>query len=563
MENSILKRKWWKEAVVYQVYPRSFYDSNGDGIGDLKGVISKLDYIKSLGFDVIWLNPVYKSPNCDNGYDIADYYAIMDEFGDMADMKNLLDDAHKKGIKIIMDLVVNHTSDEHQWFVESSKSKDNSYRDYYIWRTGSNGKEPNNWMSVFGGAAWKYNEKTQDYYLHLFDKKQPDLNWEYEKVRKEVYDMMTWWFELGIDGFRMDVINMISKVPEMPNADNMGDQLKYVANGPRFHEYMSEMNREVFSKYDCMTVGECFTTSGEEVINTVGEDRNELNMIFRMEHVLIDMDMESGFMNMRGRDWKLSEFKEIFSEKDKLLDGIGWNTQFLMNHDQPRAVSRFANDKKYRKESAKMLATFTLTLRGTPFTYQGEEIGMTNIAFDSIDDYRDLASINLYNSEIGNGADPEAMLKRIHIFSRDNSRTPMQWDSSENSGFTKGTPWINVNPNYKEINVAQSENDKDSISNYYRDMIKLRKNNLTLVYGDFEILAKDDEKVFAYLRSDESGKFLVVLNFSGDETKVSWADSEKYKTQEILISNYADRKMSDIHDISLRPYEAVVYKIAL
>ncbi|EHI98766.1 Oligo-1,6-glucosidase [Clostridium sp. DL-VIII] len=563
MKKLELKRKWWKEAVVYQVYPRSFYDSNGDGIGDLKGVISKLDYIKSLGVDVIWLNPVYKSPNCDNGYDISDYQAIMDEFGNLTDMKKLLDEAHNKGLKLIMDLVVNHTSDEHQWFVESRKSKGNLYRDYYIWKPAIEGKEPNNWSSAFGGKAWKYDEQTEEYYLHLFDEKQPDLNWENEKVRQDIYDMMTWWFEFGIDGFRMDVINMISKAPEMPDANNFMDQFRDLANGPRFHEYMKEMNRKVLSKYDCMTVGECFGSAGEEVIKTVGEDRNELNMIFRMEHVTIDMESESGFTGMKKRDWKLSEFKEIFNEKDKLLDGIGWNSQFLMNHDQPRALSRFGNDKEYRVESAKMLATFLLTLRGTPYIYQGEEIGMTNVSFNSIDDYRDLASINLYNSEVGDGVNPEEILKRIHTFSRDNSRTPMQWDSSENAGFTQGDPWIKVNTNYKEINVSQAENDEGSIYNYYRDMIKLRKNNMALIYGDFELLDKDNEKVFSYIRTNEAEQFLVVLNFSGEEARFSWPEGNIYKSQEMVISNYADHKLNTLHDISLRPFEAVVYKLTL
>ncbi|WMJ86888.1 glycoside hydrolase family 13 protein [Anaerocolumna sp. MB42-C2] len=554
-----IKRKWWKEAVVYQIYPRSFMDSNGDGIGDLRGIISKLDYVHSIGVDVIWLCPVYKSPNCDNGYDISDYRNIMDEFGDINDMKELIAGAHKKGIKLIMDLVANHTSDEHEWFIESRKSKDNPFRDYYIWKPAKDGKEPNNWMAFFGGKAWKYDETTGEYYLHLFADKQPDLNWENEKVRKSIYDLMNWWFEIGIDGFRMDVINMISKMPGMPNADNFLEQLSYVINGPRFHEYMQEMNREVLSRYDCMTVGECLGTTGDEVIKTVGEDRNELNMIFRMEHVCLDMDLMAG--NMKKIDWKLSDFKKIFLEKDQLLDGIGWNSQFLMNHDQPRALSRFADDKEYRVESAKMLATFLLTLRGTPYIYQGEEIGMTNVAFDSIDDYRDISTFNTYNSELSNGVTSEEMLERIHSFSRDNSRTPMQWDESENAGFTKGTPWIKVNQNYKEINVAQAESDKGSIYHYYRDMIKLRKDNLVLVYGGFELLAEEDERVFAYLRGDGEEKFLVVLNFSKDETRFLWTGGESYKFQQLVISNYADRSLDTICDINLRPYEAKVYKL--
>ncbi len=561
MNKPELKRKWWKEAVVYQIYPRSFMDSNGDGIGDLRGIISKLDYVRSIGVDVIWLCPVYKSPNCDNGYDISDYRAVMDEFGDINDMKELIAEVHNKGMKLIMDLVANHTSDEHEWFTWSRESKDNPYRDYYIWKPDSCGHEPNNWMSLFGGKAWKYDEKSGEYYLHLFAEKQPDLNWENERVRKGIYDIMHWWFELGIDGFRMDVINMISKTLGLPNADNFGEQMSYIINGPRFHEYMQEMNREVLSKYDCMTVGECFGTVGEEVVKTVGEDRNELNMIFRMEHVCLDMDIMSG--NMKRQDWTLSDFKKIFWEKDHLLDGVGWNSQFLMNHDQPRALSRFADDKEYRVESAKMLATFLLTLRGTPYIYQGEEIGMTNAAFDTIDDYRDLSTIYTYNFEVSNGVTSEEMLERIHSFSRDNARTPMQWDASENAGFTKGTPWIKVNPNYKEINVVRAESDKESIYHYYRDMIQLRKDNLSLVYGSFQLVAEDDEKVFAYLRGAEAEQFLVVLNFSGDETRFMWQEGSVYKSQELVISNYADHKLDTICDIKLRPFEARIYKLIL
>ena len=554
-----LKRKWWKEAVVYQIYPRSFRDLNGDGIGDLRGIISKLDYVRNIGIDVIWLCPVYKSPNCDNGYDISDYRAVMDEFGDINDMKELIAEAHKKGLKLIMDLVANHTSDEHAWFIESAKSKDNPYRDYYIWKESADGQEPNNWTAFFGGQAWKYDEKTGEYYLHLFAEKQPDLNWENAKVREEIYDIMKWWFEIGIDGFRMDVINMISKTPGLPNADNFLEQLSYVLNGPRFHEYIQEMNREVLSKYDCMTVGECFGTVGEEVIKTVGEDRNELDMIFRMEHVCLDMDIASG--NMKRKEWTLSDLKKIIKEKDILLDGVGWNSQFLMNHDQPRAISRFGNDKEYRRESAKLLATFLLTLRGTPYIYQGEEIGMTNVAFETIEDYRDLSTIFTYHSEVSNGVASEDILDRIHSFSRDNARTPMQWDASENAGFTKGSPWIKVNSNYKEINVAEAEADKGSIYHYYRDMIKLRKDNLVFVYGGFELLAEEDEKVFAYLRTDETEKYLVVLNFSGDETRFLWPEGKEYKSGELVISNYAEHNSNTVCDINLRPYEARVYKM--
>ncbi len=559
MNNSALKRRWWKEAVVYQIYPRSFFDSNGDGIGDLKGIISKLDYIKSLGIDVIWLCPIYKSPNYDNGYDISDYQSIMDEFGNIDDVKNLICESHKRGLKLIMDLVVNHTSDKHSWFVESRKSKDNPYRDYYFWRPGSDGREPNNWFSLFGGNAWKFDELTGEYYLHLFSEKQPDLNWENPKVRNEVYDLMTWWFEFGIDGFRMDVINMISKAPGLPNAESPLEQMSYIIHGPRVHEYLQEMNRKVLSKYDNMTVGECFFTPEEEARKYVGEDRNELNMIFQMEHVMLDTDMISGDQ-MKKRDWKLTELKEIFKNREKNLDGIGWNSQFLMNHDQPRAVSRFGNDKEYRVESAKMLATFLLTLKGTPFIYQGEEIGMTNVSFDNIDHYRDLNTFNYYNSAVNKGDDPKETLKKIHLFSRDNARTPMQWDNTANAGFSQGTPWIEVNPNYNEINVEDDMKRPDSIFSYYRQLISLRRENPVLVYGKCIALCEDDEQIMAYVREMEDDHFLIILNFSSEEALLHLPNRYKnFKAR--LVLNNTNRKMTRLQDeISLSPYEASVFQ---
>ncbi len=552
---------WWKEAVVYQIYPRSFYDTNGDGIGDLKGIILKLDYIKSIGVDTIWLCPVYQSPNCDNGYDISDYHNIMDEFGNMDDMTVLLAEAHKRGLKLIMDLVVNHTSDEHAWFVESQKSKSNPYRDYYIWRSGVDGQPPNNWQSFFGGSAWKYNEQTGEYYLHIFADKQPDLNWENEKVRQDIFDLMTWWFERGIDGFRMDAINIISKNHNFPNVKDLNEQLQNIANGPHIHEYLQEMNRKVLSKHNCLTVGECGFVSAEQAKEYVGEDRNELNMIFEMEHVSLDKDFViSGEMKLR--DWKLTDFKRIFNKWDKSLDGIGWNSLFLSNHDQPRAVSRFGNDKEYRTESAKMLATFLLTMRGTPYIYQGEEIGMTNVAFSTIDDYRDLATFDIYNIAVKNGRNPAEVLKEIPGYSRDNARTPMQWDTSSNAGFTGGTPWIKVNPNYPEINVEQAMGDKNSIYHYYQKIIKIRKEHLTLVYGDFRLIAEDDEQIFAYIRSDETEKFLVALNFSDKDASLLWEQSPDYKPMKQIISNYASPVCCDVGSIKLRPFEAVVYQLA-
>ncbi|KRQ87625.1 Oligo-1,6-glucosidase [Caloramator mitchellensis] len=549
---------WWKEGVVYQVYPRSFYDSNGDGIGDLKGIIQKLDYLKELGVDIIWLNPIYKSPNADNGYDISDYYDIMDEFGTMEDFENLLDEAHKRGIKIIMDLVVNHSSDEHIWFIESRKSKDNPYRDYYIWRKGRGENAPNNWTSFFSGSAWEYDENTDEYYLHLFAVKQPDLNWENENLRKEVYKMMKWWLDKGIDGFRMDVINFISKVDGLPDdEDNKGlVGFKYYANGPRVHEYLQEMNREVLSKYDIMTVGETPGVTPEIGRLYVDNDRNELNMIFQFE--LMDIDSGKG-----GKwdvvPWKLTDFKRIMYKWYEGLKEKGWNSVYLNNHDQPRLVSRFGNDKEYRVESAKLLATFIHTWQGTPYIYQGEEIGMTNVAFDSIDDYRDIETINWYNEMLEKGLTPKEILEPIYKKGRDNARTPMQWDDTENAGFTKGIPWIKVNPNYKEINVKKALEDKNSVFYYYKKLIELRKKYPVIVYGDINLLFEDDEKIFAYTRSFEGQNILVLMNFSKDEVEIEIPKKLIESKMEILIGNYEVKDCLQ-DKVIFKPYEARVYK---
>ena len=557
-----MERKWWKEGVVYQIYPRSFKDSNGDGIGDLRGIIEKLDYLKELGIDIIWLNPIYKSPNDDNGYDISDYRDIMDEFGTMDDFNEFLSEMHKRGIRLVMDLVVNHSSDEHKWFIESRKSKDNPYRDYYIWRKGVDGNPPNNWGSFFSGSAWQYDETTDEYYLHIFSKKQPDLNWENEKVRKEVYDMMSFWFDKGIDGFRMDVINFISKVPGLPNGEKSEDQLygnafPYIANGPRVHEFLKEMNKEVLSKYDIMTVGEAPGVTPEIGDLYVGEDRHELNMLFQFEHV----DVGTGTSKWDVRPWKLTQFKKIMSKWQEELNGKGWNSLYLNNHDQPRPVSRFGNDKKYRVESAKMLGTMLHMMQGTPYIYQGEELGMTNVKF-SIEEYRDLEIINAYNELVkGSLMNEEKFMEGVYLRGRDNARTPMQWDASDNAGFTTGTPWIRLNPNYVDINVKNALKDKSSIFYYYQKLIKLRKENSIIVYGEYEEILRESESIFAYVRSFENEKLLVILNFYEPEIEFVLPEAINFNSKELLISNYKVDENEDIKNIKLRPYEARVYKL--
>jgi oligo-1,6-glucosidase len=557
-----LTKQWWKEAVIYQIYPRSFKDSNGDGIGDIKGIISKLDYLKNLGIDVIWLSPVYQSPNDDNGYDISNYREIMDEFGNMGDWENLLVEMHKRGIKLIMDLVVNHSSDEHAWFIESRKSKDNPYRDYYFWREGKDGKEPNNWESVFSGSAWEYDERTGEYYLHLFSKKQPDLNWENPKLRREVYDMMNFWLEKGIDGFRMDVINFISKVPELPDAIvPEGKQYApggdYFMNGPRIHEFLQEMNRETVSRYDVMTVGEMPGASVEEAKLYTDENRHETNMVFQFEHV----DLDSG----PGGKWdlrplKLADLRDNFTKWQKGLEEIGWNSLYLNNHDQPRMVSRFGNDKEYRVESAKMLATFLHTLKGTPYIYQGEELGMTNVRFDTIDDYKDIEILNMYHEKvIENGENPEKVMESIYVKGRDNARTPIQWDDSEHAGFTTGTPWLRVNPNYKEINAEQALADSNSVFHYYRNLIQLRKQNPIMIYGSYDLILPDHEYIYAYVRRYEGQTLLVMLNFSSENPVFELPSEWSYTEKKLFIHNYEVNDEESLGGINLKPYEARVY----
>ena len=548
-----MKKAWWKEAVVYQIYPRSFCDSNGDGIGDLNVITSKLDYLKELGIDVIWLSPVYKSPNDDNGYDISDYEDIMTEFGTMEDFDKMLDAAHERGIKIVMDLVVNHTSDEHPWFVESRSSKDNEKRDYYIWKEGKDGKEPTNWGSAFSGPAWKYDEHTDMYYLHLFSVKQPDLNWENPKVRNEVYDMMTRWCEKGIDGFRMDVISLISKPVGYPDAKVVGlyGDMGICANGPKVHDYLKEMNERVLSKFDIMTVGETAGVTLEEAKKYANTDGSELNMVFQFEHT--DLDGGERF-KWDTKPMPLVPLKENLSKWQKGLEDVAWNSLYFCNHDQPRIVSRLGDESDaYRELSAKCIATCLHMMQGTPYIYQGEELGMTNTVFNSVDDFRDLESINAYRELIESGLfTKDDMFPKIAHKSRDNARTPMPWDDSENAGFTTGTPWLALNPNYKKINVADQLRREDSVFHYYQKLIRLRKENEIIVYGKYELLLPEDENIFAYTRTLGNKKLITVCNFSKSEQKF---DFTGYENAKVLISNYG----GDIRDGGiLKPYAAVV-----
>ena len=553
-----MKKTWWKESVVYQIYPKSFKDSNGDGIGDIRGIIEKLDYLKELGVNVLWISPMLESPQDDNGYDISDYRKIYKDYGTMEDYETLLAEAHKRGIKILMDLVVNHTSDEHSWFIESRKSKDNPYRDYYIWRNPVNGKEPNNWGGVFGGSAWEYDAQTDMYYLHLFSKKQPDLNWENDKVRREVYDMMNFWCEKGIDGFRMDVISMISKDQEFPDGEMnnglYGDFGPYSVHGPRIHEFLHEMNQEVLSKYDVMTVGETSGVTIEEAQKYAGDDREELNMVFQFEHMDVDSDEKSGKWTTRKMD--LRDLKNILTRWQKGLQDIAWNSLYWENHDQPRSVSRFGNDSdEYREISAKMLATCIHMMQGTPYVYQGEELGMTNCPFNTLDNFRDLESINAFHELTEQGKmTEEDMMAAIGYKGRDNARTPMQWDDSVYAGFSTANPWIMVNPNYTKINAKDQVNREDSVFKYYQKLIKLRHESELIVYGTYDLILDDDKDIYAYIRTLGDEKLIVYCNFSENTREVELP--EEFTNGKVLISNYIDAKVN--HKITLRPYEAIV-----
>ena len=554
-----MEKRWWKESVVYQIYPRSFCDSNGDGIGDLNGITGKLDYLKELGIDVIWLSPVYKSPNDDNGYDISDYQAIMDEFGTMEDFDRMLATAHKKGIKIMMDLVVNHTSDEHKWFIESRKSTDNPYRDYYIWRPAKeDGSLPNNWGSCFSGPAWEYDKTTDMYFLHLFSKKQPDLNWDNPAVRQEVFDMMNWWLEKGVDGFRMDVISLISKEqPELPDKEpgiNGYATFNVSANGPHVHEYLQEMRQKALNNADTITVGECSGVTLEEAKKYARSDEKELNMVFQFEHMDVDSDEKAGKWTTRKMD--LRDLKKILTRWQKGLQDIAWNSLYWENHDQPRSVSRFGNDSdEYREISAKMLATCIHMMQGTPYVYQGEELGMTNCPFNTLDNFRDLESINAFHELTEQGKmTEEDMMAAIGYKGRDNARTPMQWDDSAYAGFSTANPWIMVNPNYTKINAKDQVNREDSVFKYYQKLIKLRHESELIVYGTYDLILDDDKDIYAYIRTLGDEKLIVYCNFSENTREVELP--EEFTNGKVLISNYIDAKVNQ--KITLRPYEAIV-----
>ena len=555
-----MNEKWWKNAVVYQIYPRSFKDSNGDGIGDLEGIYEKLDYLAELGIDVIWMSPVYKSPNDDNGYDISDYQDIMDDFGTMADFDRVLAKAHSLNIKIMMDLVVNHTSDEHKWFIESKKSKDNPYHDYYMWADpDKNGNPPNRWESCFSGSAWEYVESVGQFYLHSFSRKQPDLNWDNPKVREEVFKMMTWWCDKGIDGFRMDVISMISKYPGLPDGPENGNG--YTGNtscdGPNIHKYLREMNEKVLSKYRLITVGECPGVNAEQAKKYANIDGSELDMIFQFEHVSGSALKPCHHGKWDGEAMTMPELRANFTKWQKDLEGCAWNSLFLSNHDQPRCVSRFGNDsEQYRELSAKMLATMTHFQKGTPYVYQGEELGMPNAYMENIADYRDIESLNAYKELTTKENIPaKTVMGYIKAVGRDNARTPMQWDASENGGFTSGTPWLQVNKNYKTINAAAQVNDPDSVFAYYKKLIALRHTNEVMVNGVYDVLIPDHPQIYAYTRTLGDKQLLVLCNDSDTNAAIPAELQEKiHAAKNILIQNYKDTDES-----TLRPYEAVVY----
>lgn len=551
-------KTWWKESVIYQIYPKSFCDSNGDGIGDIQGIISKLDYLKDLGIDIIWLSPLYQSPNVDNGYDISDYQAISRDYGTIEDFDELLKQAHLRGIKIVMDLVINHTSDQHQWFIESRQSRDNAYRDYYIWKEGKDGREPNNWASVFSGSAWQYDETTDMYYLHLYSSKQPDLNWENKQLRHEIYQMMKWWLDKGIDGFRMDVINKISKDQSfqdvLPQTSQYMRPSKYVSNGPRIHEFLKEMNHEVLSRYDVMTVGEITACSIEQAKQYTGENEDELCMLFQFEHTDVDAG-EYGKWTPIPLD--LVKLKACLSKWQYGLADYGWNSLFWDNHDQPRVISRFGRTDKYWKDSAKMLATALHFMKGTPYIYQGEELGMTNYHFESLEDCQDVEVFNAYKElvEKKKVLTHEQMMKGINASSRDNARTPMQWKDSQNAGFTTGTPWIKINPNYQNINVQKQIQDQTSIYHYYQKLIQLRHQMPIMVYGQYELLEDNHPDLFVYTRTYHNEKLLIITNFSENEYDYSL---NEFKDGKLIISN-DDTKIKD--SIHIKPYGAyVIYK---
>lgn len=555
-----MERRWWKEAVAYQIYPRSFQDSDGDGIGDLRGVTSRLDYLKDLGIQVIWICPIYRSPNDDNGYDISDYQDIMEEFGTMADFDRLLSEVHARGMKLILDLVINHTSDEHPWFIESRASKDSPKRDYYIWRDGKDGAEPNNWESIFGGSAWEYDERTGQYFMHVFSKRQPDLNWENPEVRSKLYDMVNWWLDKGIDGFRVDAISHIKKVagfPSLPNPKN----LPYVPSGEGhmnregIHELLDELKQATFSRYDIMTVGEASGVTAEQAALWVGPEHGKFDMIFQFEHMALWRKSLDGGLD-------IPRLKKVLTRWQNALDGKGWNALFIENHDQPRSVSTWGNDAEYRVESAKALATMYFLMQGTPFIYQGQEIGMTNVQFDSIDDYDDVAMKNLYRMEREAGVSHEDIMKVIWKNGRDNSRTPMQWDGSANAGFTSGRPWMKVNPNYPEINVERAVSDPDSVYHHYKRLIALRAEHLVAVYGSYELLLPDDKQVYAYTRTLDDKAMLVIVNLTGEPADFKLPSTVRFESAELLLHSGTNQQEALEREAKLAPYESRVYLLS-
>lgn len=548
---------WKRNAVAYQIYPRSFKDSNGDGIGDLNGIISKLDYLKDLGIDVIWICPIYKSPNDDNGYDISDYHDIMEDFGTIEDFENLLSEVHKRDMKLIMDLVLNHTSDEHPWFIESKSSKDNPKRDWYIWRKGKDNNPPNNWESIFGGSAWEYDENTDEYFMHLFSRRQPDLNWENKDVRQALYTTVNWWIEKGIDGFRIDAISHIKKEPglkDMPNPQN----LEFVPsfdkhmNVDGIHELLDEFNQNTFAGHDLLTVGEANGVSSDEAELWTGNENGKFDMIFQFEHLSLWDDSDDSSLHIPALKKALSKWQDALYQK-------GWNALFIENHDIVRVNSRWGNDKEYWKESSKSLAMMYFLQQGTPFIYQGQEIGMTNIKYEDINCYNDVATHNRYKNNVNKGMNKQKALEHEWTVSRDNARTPMQWDGSLNAGFTSGDPWIGVNPNSKDINVESQINDEDSILNFYKSLIKIRKQYRTFIDGKYELVLPDHEQIYAYTRQDENDTMLIICNLTKDEAVF---ESEYIlNNQDLLLSNYNDHNNIDERTCKLRPYEARLYKV--
>ena len=553
-----MKKVWWKEAVAYQIYPRSFMDSNGDGIGDLNGIILKLDYLKALGVDVIWVSPFYKSPNDDCGYDISDYKDIMDEFGTMADFDRLLEEVHKRGMKLIADLVINHTSDEHPWFIESRSSKDNPKRDWYIWRDGKDGAEPNNWESIFSGSAWEYDEKTDQYYMHIFSRKQPDLNWENPEVREALYEMINWWLDKGIDGFRVDAISHIKKedgLADMPNPQN----LKYVSsfdkhmNVDGIQPLLEELKENTFAKYDIMTVGEANGVKVEDAHLWVGEEEGKFNMVFQFESLGLWKDQSS-----EGAD--ICELKRSLTKWQKGLEGIGWNALFIENHDLPRIVSSLGDDVNYWKESATSLGMMYFMMQGTPFIYQGQEIGMTNVVFDKVEDYQDVQSTGLYYSKLEQGMAHEDIMEIIRATARGNTRTPMQWNSESNAGFTTGTPWIGVNPNYPQINVEAQEEDPDSILNFYKEMVTLRKSDDVFMYGTYDLVQENHPEIYAYTRTLGEKRVLILCNLKGKDTSID-LENISVSSDQLLLANIPVEEHESMTELNFKPFEARIYSL--